>query len=68
MLYKKVDLLKHHRKIFEMHSSDSVVVLTLVSIFFGKVSSMESSLLIDYTTRLIKTEQSIMFACSEQGM
>lgn len=51
-----------------MHSSAARVVLTLVSIFFVSVFAMEGSVIVEYSTRLVRTKHSIIFACSEHGM
>ncbi|XP_015021425.2 ionotropic receptor 75a isoform X2 [Drosophila mojavensis] len=51
-----------------MHSSATRVVLTLVSIFSVTIFAMEGSVILDYNTRLVRTKQCIIFACSEHDM
>ncbi|XP_064553915.1 ionotropic receptor 75a [Drosophila montana] len=44
------------------------LVFTLACVFLGQSSPMETSVLTEFTTRLVKTKESIIFACSEQDL
>ncbi|KRF81034.1 ionotropic receptor 75a [Drosophila virilis] len=44
------------------------LVLTLACVFLGQSSPMETSVLTEFTTRLVKTRESIIFACSEEDL